>query len=92
VTPDSDRYYSDVDDNGTLESFRDPDFNFKQFKSNLVLRWEFMPGSRLFLVWAHERNHFGGVGDFNYLGDMKELFGVGPDNVFMVKVSYWIGR
>mgnify|MGYP001157367659 FL=1 len=92
VTSDGGRYYSDVDGNGTLESFRNPDFNFKQFKSNLVLRWEYLPGSRLFLVWSQGRNHFAGDGTFDYVGDIREMFSGASDNVFMVKLSYWLGR
>ena len=81
-----------MDGNGSLESFRDPDFNFKQFKSNLVLRWEYLPGSRLFLVWSQGRNHFAGDGAFDYVGDIREMFSGASDNVFMVKLSYWMGR
>ncbi len=95
VTSDLGRYHFDVDGDGALESFRNPDFNFKQFRSNLVLRWEYMPGSRLFLVWGQGRNHYdvgNSVVALDYIEDAKKLFGVHPDNVFMVKVSHWIGR
>lgn len=33
-------------------SFGNPDFNFVQFRSNMVVRWEYRPGSELFLVWS----------------------------------------
>jgi hypothetical protein len=82
----------DVDADGVAEVFRDPDFNFKQFRSNTVLRWEYMPGSALFLVWSQGRDHFLGNGDFDFQEDVRDLFGVAPENVFMVKLSYWMSR
>ena len=87
-----DRVFTDIDGNGVEESFDRPDFNFKQFRSNAVLRWEYMPGSTLFVVWSQGRNHFTEAGDFNFAGDVRDLFGVAPDNVFMVKLSYWMSR
>ena len=36
------RYLTDLDGDGSEESFRNPDFNVKQFRSNAVLRWEFL--------------------------------------------------
>ena len=45
-------YQVDVNGDGEAESFDDPDFNMKQFRSNAVLRWEYRPGSALFLVWS----------------------------------------
>jgi hypothetical protein len=82
----------DVDADGVAEVFRDPDFNFKQFRSNTVLRWEYMPGSALFLVWSQGRDHFLGNGDCDFQEDVRDLFGVAPENVFMVKLSYWMSR
>ncbi len=70
-------------------SFRNPDFNFRQFKSNLVVRWEYSPGSTLYLVWSQGRTGSGQNGNFSYGNDMKELFDVKPHNVFLLKFSYW---
>lgn len=74
-----------------LDSFRDPDFNVKQFRSNVVLRWEYQPGSALFLVWSQGRDHYAGSGDFSLGGDLDTLLRQPSDNVFMIKASYWIG-
>lgn len=68
--------------------FDNPDFNFREFRSNLVLRWEYIPGSVLFLVWTQGRTDFQVDGDFNYRQDLKELFSVTPHDVFLVKVSH----
>jgi hypothetical protein len=50
-------YQVDLDGNGIKEfEFQNPDFNFGQFRSNMVIRWEYIPGSTVFLVWTRERN------------------------------------
>jgi hypothetical protein len=72
-------------------SFTNPDFSFREFRSNLVVRWEYRPGSALYLVWENNRysrdNEYYSSLDHN----VSELFGVHPTNVFMVKLSYWLG-
>jgi len=70
-------------------SFGDPNFNFRQFRSNLVIRWEYHPGSTLYLVWSQGRTSTGSGGIFSYENDTRELFGTVPNNVFLVKLSYW---
>lgn len=68
------------------------DFNFRQFRSNLVLRWEYRPGSLVFLVWTQGRTGFeGGNGQFDYGSDFNDLFSVKPENVFLIKFSYLLG-
>lgn len=81
-----------IDENGdgsTDYSFDKPDFNFRQFRSNLVLRWEYSPGSTLFFVWSQGRTGFASRGEFAYRNDMQELFRVYPENVFLVKLNHW---
>ena len=85
-------YRSDVDGNGSEEAFGNPDFNFKQFRSNAVLRWEYLPGSTLFVVWSQGRNAYAPNGDFSFQGDVRDLFSAAADDVFMVKFSYWLSR
>jgi hypothetical protein len=77
-----------VNDGGTF-SFGNPDFNFRQFRSNLVVRWEYLPGSTLYLVWSQGRTSNDTNGLFSYGTDMKDLFKITPHNVFLVKFSYW---
>ncbi len=69
--------------------FRDPDFNFRQFRLNFVVRWEYLPGSTIFLVWTNGLNSYTDVGRLNIGDDIKGLFGSPSDNVFLIKVSYW---
>lgn len=70
-------------------SVDNPDFNFRQFRSNLVVRWEYLPGSTLYLVWSQGRTSDANDGMFNYKTDMRELFNTTPHNVFLIKLSYW---
>ena len=68
-------------------------FNFKQFRSNVVYRWEYRPGSTLFVVWSQGRRRFTGLeGAQSFQGDLSDLFNLRPDNSFLVKLSYWINR
>ena len=68
-------------------------FNSKQFHSNVVLRWEYRPGSTLFVVWSQGRQHSDGAeGKRGLRGDLGDLFDLRPDNTFLVKLSYWINR
>lgn len=75
--------------NGTNYSFGNPDYNFRQFRSNFVVRWEYLPGSVLYLVWSQGRTSSAHDGIFSYGSDMKDLFNITPHNVFLIKFSYW---
>ncbi|MDE2876377.1 MAG: DUF5916 domain-containing protein [Gemmatimonadota bacterium] len=81
----------DVDGDGTPETFPNPDFNFKQFRSNVVLRWEYRPGSVLFAVWSQGRDHFAQTGEFSMGDDLGALFRQPGEDVLMVKLNYWVG-
>ncbi|MBI1967936.1 MAG: carbohydrate binding family 9 domain-containing protein [Gemmatimonadetes bacterium] len=66
-------------------------FNFKQFRSNLVLRWEYRPGSTLFVVWGQARQAFDpAMGAESFTGDFRDLFDAHPNNSFLIKASYWL--
>jgi hypothetical protein len=80
-----------VDENGDGVgdyAFGRPDFNFRQFRSNLVLRWEYVPGSALYVVWSQGRTGYLPDGSFEYGRDVQGLFDTHPQNVFLVKFSY----
>jgi hypothetical protein len=66
-------------------------FNFQQFRSNVVFRWEYRPGSTLFLVWSQGREGSATVqGDQSFRRDLGELFGRRADDTFLIKLSYWL--
>ena len=66
-----------------------PDFNFKSLRGNAVLRWEYLPGSTLFVVWTQSRSDFEDVGDFQFGQSMSKMFRAPAENIFMVKATYW---
>ena len=86
-------YTVDPDGTGPADAltFDNPDFNFRSLRGNAVLRWEYRPGSTLFLVWTQSRSHIAPLGDFAFSRDVDALFGADADNIFLVKVNYWIG-
>ena len=66
-------------------------FNFKQFRSNVVMRWEYRPGSILYVVWTQGRQGFlPAMGAQSFTGDFGDLFDAHPNNTFLVKASYWL--
>lgn len=87
----------DIDENsdGTTDyNLGKPDFNVQEFLSNLVIRWEYNPGSTIYLVWSQTRSCFNDSGQmdvFNNLGDLFNCKDNKPHNVFLVKFSYRFG-
>lgn len=77
---------------GPAASFQvgDPDFNFRSLRGNAVVRWEYRPGSTLYFVWQQNRSDTDPVGNFDFGRDRSALFDAHPDNIFLIKASYWI--
>jgi hypothetical protein len=84
-------YTVDPDGPGPAEpfSFGNPDFSFRSIRSNLVLRWEYFPGSTIFFVWNHNRSGFSSDPDFRGFNEFGRLFDDPMANMFLVKVNYW---
>ncbi|HEU4454297.1 MAG TPA: DUF5916 domain-containing protein, partial [Longimicrobium sp.] len=87
-------YVLDADGNAATENFEfdNPDFNFRSLRGSAVLRWEYRPGSTVFFVWQQQRSGSEPFGDFSLDRDAGAVFRQHPDNVFVVKLSYWLGR
>ena len=66
-------------------------FNFKSLRVNAVLRWEPRPGSALFAVWQQNRQGRAHPGDFSLGRDFDDLLGAPSDDVFLIKLAWWIG-
>ncbi len=82
----------DLDRNGTADfSFAEPDFRVLSLRTNTVLRWEFLPGSTLFLVWQQNREDRARDSALDYLTGFRDAFTAGGTNVVAVKVAYWLG-
>lgn len=84
----SDNVYT-VNRDGVGYSFKNPDFSFNEFRSNLVVRWEYRPGSTLYFVWEHSKSNR----DQDYVPrwskNLDRMFGFPATNVLMVKMNYW---
>jgi hypothetical protein len=85
-------YDVDPDGNGGAQgfSFDNPNFNYKSFRGNAILRWEYLPGSTLYFAWTHGRIDERNPGNFGFRRDFNDLFRTEPDNVFLIKVAYWL--
>lgn len=82
-------YNVDMDSDGNTDfTISNPNFNFFQLNSNLVVRWEYARGAALYLVWSQGRTGYDSTGDFNFGNDIEALFDVKPHNVFLLKFSY----
>jgi hypothetical protein len=65
------------------------DFNVLSFRTTNVLRWEFKPGSTLFVVWQQGREEEGERGDFRFGRDFRQTFATPASNTLLVKLAYW---
>ena len=74
---------------GAAFSFNNPSFNLRSLRGNAVLRWEYMPGSTAYFVWTQSRADQDVTGDFQFRRSLGELLDAAPDNIFMVKLSYY---
>jgi len=88
-------YFIDENRDGTDDySFGKSDFNVQEFLSNLVVRWEYAPGSTVYFVWNQTRSGFNDSGAMDYFNDLGDLFNHGtnkPNNIFLIKFSYRFG-
>jgi hypothetical protein len=102
LTQDADGYTADPDGAGPVPEFSVPnrDFSYRSLLGNAVLRWEWRQGSTLYLVWQQRRidsltnrgasGSDAWVGDFDLGRDAADMFGAPADNIFAIKVNYWL--
>lgn len=84
-------YSADLNADGVVDvRFDDPAFNIREFRSNTVLRWEYRPGSTLFVVWSQGRHSDSGGEGFQLSRDASALFRAAPENVLLLKVTRWM--
>jgi len=79
----------DVSENNNNYNFGNPNFNFSQFRSNLVFRWEYRPGSQFYLVWSQDRTEFSQLGSQSLKDGMSGIKGIFPNNILLAKFNYW---
>lgn len=91
LTPSQTRNTLSFDENAdaiTDFDIQEPDFSYHQFRSNLVVRWEYKVGSSLYLVWVQNRTAME-QGNMNDLGrNYHDVFSIYPRNIFMMKFTY----
>ena len=92
VTRDDDELLVDPDGEGPAEEFEvdDETFTTRSLRGSAVLRWEWRAGSTLFLVWQQQRELEDRRGNVRLSRDLRELGRASPDNVFVVKFSWWV--
>lgn len=93
ITPDENNNLDLNGDGETDVEFEEPDFKVVYFQSNMVLRWEYLPGSTLFLVWTQSRDNSDFTRQqlpFDFDDDFNHMFRIFPHDIFLLKLSYRI--
>jgi len=91
-TFDSETNTADPDGDGPAQPIEigNPDFNVRSLRGNAVLRWEYLPGSVIYFVWTQTRSEAEEIGEFQFQESMTKMVQAEPDNIFMIKVTYWL--
>ena len=90
-TVDGTRYLFDQSEQEVLRNLttNNPDFNFQEFRSNFVARWEYKTGSTMYFVWTNSRSRYENSYEPSVLHSFKGMNKVNAQNAFMLKVSFW---
>ena len=89
--PATNRYSVDLQPDGVADfALPNPNFNVRQLRSNAVMRWEYRPGSTIYLVWTQSRDDDRLDNGVSLDRDFDRLFGVPAKNILLLKVSYWL--
>ena len=83
-------YPSGVGPNAVSFAVPQPDFSVASLRGNAVVRWEWRPGSTMYFAWQQTRSDFRPTGEFEFRRNVESVFDPRPDNIFLVKVSYWL--
>jgi hypothetical protein len=85
-------YTIDPDGTGSAsaQTIGNPNFHYLSLRGSAVLRWEYLPGSTLYFVWTQNRQDLEPTGEFNFGHSMESLFDLRADNIFLIKLSYWL--
>ena len=84
------RYFDFTGDGEPDHLTSDRDFNILSLRGNAVFRWEYRPGSEIFLVWQHSRRDTREFGDLDLGRDLGGLFSAPSENVFIFKLSHYL--
>jgi hypothetical protein len=88
------QYAIDPDGAGPAKSFTldNPNFSQQSLRGNAVFRWEYRPGSVLYVAWTQSRFADEAFGDLELQRDRSALLAARPDNILLVKASWWLTR
>lgn len=81
-----------VTDGASAFTLSNRDFNQRSFRSNVVLRWEWRPGSTLYAIWQQNRSSSEPHGEHVGFGDLFGSLSASGDNIFAIKTTFWISR
>ncbi|TPV96539.1 MAG: carbohydrate binding family 9 domain-containing protein [Myxococcales bacterium FL481] len=85
------RYTVTRTDQTSAFSFDAADFDFGELRSNVVLRWEYTPGSTLSFIWAQGRSATHDDGQFDLGPDLERVLDAEGEHVVLLKLSHWFG-
>ena len=90
-TFDEENYIADPDGEGPAGEIDvgNNDYDFISLRGNAVLRWEYLPGSIIYFVWTQSRTDEDETGNFIFGDSFNRMVSIQPDNIFMVKFTYW---
>lgn len=91
ITLEDGMYTIDPDGSGPAGSFgfNNPDFSYNSMRANFILKWEYTLGSSLYFVWTHGQEYYEQNGEFEFKRSLENLTDADPDDIFMIKASYW---
>jgi hypothetical protein len=94
LDPVTNDYAIDPDGNGAAPpfTFSNPNFNLRSLRLNAVFRWEMKPGSALYVVWTRQQQDDANPDRFTFGRDARAMLTAPGNDVFLVKVAYWLGR
>jgi hypothetical protein len=86
------QYTIDPDGPGPAQAltFANPDLNDRSLRGNALFRWEYRPGSVLYVAWTHSRAAGASFGDLDLHRDTDAILASRPDNIFLIKASWWL--
>jgi hypothetical protein len=86
------QYTIDPDGGGAAAPFRldNPDLTEASLRGNADFRWEYRPGSVLYIAWTHSRAADTAFGNLELARDRDALYASQPDNIFLIKASWWL--
>jgi hypothetical protein len=76
---------------GPVQTDYNYDFNWGALNSTFLIRWEYRPGSTIFVVWTRAKSDWDpNKNDLDFSRDFRRFFSTGSENLFLVKASYWL--